>query len=147
MGNHTSTHSYYGNDVKDSEIIECSNILEEITGSRPTVFRATGGITNSNIKKVCKKQGMSLYYWTVDTQDWKYRNANKVYKAAIKAKDGDIILMHDIYDSTAKAVGKIIPKLIKKGYQFVTVTELVKYKSNFAPKPGTHYLNGDTIKK
>ncbi len=147
VGNHTSSHAYYGKNVKPSEIIKCSDTLEKITGVRPTIFRATGGMTSATIKKTCKKQGMALFYWTVDTQDWKYRNANKVYKAAMKAKDGDIILMHDIYDSTAKAVKKLIPKLIKKGYQFVTVTELVKYKSDSAPKPGIHYLDGDTIKK
>ena len=147
VGNHTNTHGYYGKDVNASEIIKCSDVLEKITGSRPTIFRATGGITNSNIKKVCKQQGMSLFYWTVDTEDWKYKNANKVYRAAKKAKDGDIILMHDIYDTTAKAVEKLIPKLLKKGYQFVTVTELVKYKSDSAPKPGVHYLNGEIIKK
>ena len=89
---------------------------------------------------------MSLYYWTIDTEDWKYKNAKKVLKEAMKAKDGDIILMHDIYPSTAKAVKKLIPKLLKKGYQFVTVSELVKYKSESSPKPGTHYLNGDTVK-
>jgi len=146
IGNHTYSHKYYGKDVTKKEIVKCSNTIENITGSRPTIFRATGGITNGFIKKTCKKQGMSLYYWTIDTEDWKYKNAKKVLKEAMKAKDGDIILMHDIYPSTAKAVKKLIPKLLKKGYQFVTVSELVKYKSESSPKPGTHYLNGDTVK-
>ena len=60
---------------------------------------------------------MSLYYWSIDTEDWKSRNAKKVYKKAMKAKDGDIILMHDIYSSTADAVEKIVPKLKKKGFR------------------------------
>ncbi len=146
IGNHTYSHKHYGKDVTKQEIVKCSNIIEKITGSRPTVFRATGGITNANIKKICKKQGMSLYYWTIDTEDWKSKNAKKVLKEALKAQDGDIILMHDIYPSTAKAVKKLIPKLINRGYQFVTVSELVKYKSESAPKPGVQYLDGDTIK-
>lgn len=146
IGNHTYSHKHYGKEVTKQEIVKCSNTIEKITGARPTVFRATGGITNLFIKKTCKKQGMSLYYWTIDTEDWKHKNAKKVLKEALKAKDGDIILMHDIYPSTAKAVRKLIPKLIDKGYQFVTVSELVRYKSESAPKPGVHYLDGDTIK-
>lgn len=148
IGNHTYSHEQYGSKVKESEIVKCSDVIEKITGSRPTVFRSTGGLTTTAIKNICKKQGMSLYYWTIDTEDWKSRDAKKVYKAAMKAKDGDIILMHDIYQSTAEAVKKIVPKLLKKGYQFVTVSELVKYKSgSSAPKPGVQYLSGTEIKK
>lgn len=146
IGNHTYSHKQYGTKVKANEIVKCSDVIEKITGSRPTVFRATGGITTATIKNTCKKQGMALYYWSIDTEDWKSRNAKKIYKAAMKAKDGDIILMHDIYDSTAKAVKRLIPKLLKKGYQFVTVSELVKYKSGSAAKPGVQYLNGTETK-
>ena len=85
---------------------------------------------------------MSLYYWSIDTEDWKSRNAKKVYKKAMKAKDGDIILMHDIYSSTADAVEKIVPKLKKKGFQFVTVSELIKFKTGSAPRAGVQYLSG-----
>ena len=146
IGNHTFTHKYYGKNVTKQEIVKCSNTIEKITGARPTVFRATGGIVNPFIKKTCKKQGMSLYYWTIDTQDWKYKNSRRVLREALKAEDGDIILMHDIYPTTAKAVKRLIPKLINKGYQFVTVSELVKYKSESTPKPGVQYLDGDTVK-
>ena len=148
IGNHTYSHTQYGSKVKASEILKCSNVIEKITGSRPTVFRSTGGLTTSLIKSTCKKQGMSLYYWTIDTEDWKSSDAKKIYKAAMQAKDGDIILMHDIYPSTAKAVKKIVPKLLKKGYQFLTVSELVKYKSGSdSPKPGIQYLSGTKISK
>lgn len=58
---------------------------------------------------------MALYYWSVDTEDWKSRNADKVYNAVMKnVKDGDIILMHEIYSSTADAVERMVPELIKK---------------------------------
>ena len=145
IGNHTYSHKYYGKNVDKQEISRCSEIIKNITGSRPTVFRSTGGITTAGIKNFCKKQGMSLYYWTIDTQDWKTRDAKKIYKSAMKAQDGDIILMHDIYPETAKAVRKLIPKLKKKGFQFVTVSELVKYKSGNAPKSGVQYISGTKI--
>ncbi len=43
-------------------------------------------------------------------------------------KDGDIVLMHDLYDSTAQAVKIIIPKLIEQGYQLVTVSEMSEHR-------------------
>lgn len=142
IGNHTYAHNHYGSSVTASDISKCSDVIQKITGSRPTVFRSTGGMTTATIKKECKKEGMSLYYWTIDTEDWKSRNAKKVIKAAMKAEDGDIVLMHDIYSSTADAVEKIVPRLKKKGFQFVTVSELIKYKTGSAPKAGTQYLSG-----
>ena len=146
IGNHTYAHDHYGTSVTEKDITKCSNIIEEITGAKPTVFRSTGGFTTATIKNICKKQGMSLYYWSIDTEDWKTRDAKKIIKEALKAKDGDIILMHDIYSETAKAVKKIIPHFIKKGYQFVTVSELIKYKTGSAPKNGVQYLSATEIK-
>ena len=62
--------------------------------------------------------------------DWKSRNAESVFNVVMsEVGDGDIILMHDIYPSTAEAVESIIPALISKGYQLVTVEELSTYKN------------------
>ena len=46
-----------------------------------------------------------------------------------KVKDGDIVLMHDIYSATANALEIIIPSLKSKGYTFVTVSDLFYYKN------------------
>ena len=142
IGNHTYSHNHYGSSVTASDISKCSAVIKKITGSNPTVFRSTGGNTTQAIRNECKKEGMSLYYWTVDTRDWKTRNAKKTISKALSAKDGDIILMHDIYKQTADAVEKIVPKMLKKGYQFVTVSELIKIKTGKEPKAGVQYMSG-----
>lgn len=146
IGNHTYNHEHYGKSVTASDISKCSDTIEKITGTRPSVFRSTGGLTTVAIRNECKKEGMSLYYWTIDTEDWKSRNAKKIIKKVMQAEDGDIILMHDIYSTTADAVEKIVPRLKKKGFQFVTVSELIKYKTGANPKAGTQYLSGTRIK-
>ena len=143
IGNHTYNHNHYGASVSAADISKCSAVIKNITGSNPTVFRSTGGNTTQTIRNECKKEGMSLYYWSVDTKDWKTKNAKKTIKKAMSAKDGDIILMHDIYSQTADAVEKLVPKMLKKGYQFVTVSELIKIKTGSAPKPGVQYLSGN----
>ena len=55
-------------------------------------------------------------------------------------EDGDIILMHDIYETTADAVKKLVPKLRKEGYQLVSISELFQYKG-ISPDSSTHYFN------
>ena len=71
-----------------------------------------------------------MILWSVDTLDWQSRNADKVYQHVMShVKDGDIILMHDIYSSTRSAAQRIIPELKKRGYQLVTVSELARYRN------------------
>ena len=57
----------------------------------------------------------------------------------VKNLDGRVILMHSIYDSTAKAVEQMVPWLLKEGYQLVTVSELLQYRYNEMPKNGKFY--------
>ena len=60
-------------------------------------------------------------------------------------EDGDIILMHEIYSSTADAVERMVPELIKKGYQLVTCEELIQAKTGAKPKSGEQYVDAKTI--
>lgn len=146
IGNHTYNHEHYGKNVTSNDIIKASDAIEKACGVRPTAFRSPGGNTTDLIRKTCKQEKMPLYYWSLDTQDWKSRNADKVYNAVIKnVSDGDIILMHEIYGSTADAFERMVPVLLKKGYQFVTCDEIVAAKSGKKPEPGTQYVDGKTI--
>ena len=147
LANHTWNHNHYGKNVTASDIKKCSQAIYDITGQYPTAFRSPGGNTTSTIRNECKAENMPLYYWSLDTQDWKYRNADHVYNAVVKnVRDGDIILMHEIYDSTADAVAKMVPKLIKEGYQLVTCEELILAKTGKKPVPGEQYMNATTVK-
>lgn len=146
IGNHTYNHKHYGNDVKPRDISKSSKAIEKACGVRPTAFRSPGGNTTATIREECKAEGMPLYYWTLDTEDWKSRDAKKVYKVVTaNVKDGDIILMHEIYDSTADAIEKLVPKLLSMGYQIVTCSELVEAKSGKEPVAGTQYIDATHI--
>ena len=74
--------------------------------------------------------------WSIDTRDWEHRSSSKSYDCVKRyAKDGAIILMHDIHNPTATASKSIIPYLVDNGYQLVTVSEMfdakgIKLKSN-----------------
>lgn len=147
IGNHTYNHGSYGSNVTAEDISKASEVIYQACGQYPTAFRSTGGNTTSLMRTECKNENMPLYYWSLDTQDWKYRDVDHIYNAVMdNVSDGDIILMHEIYPTTAEAVKKMVPDLIKRGYQLVTCDELVAAKTGKNPQPGTQYLNATTIK-
>ncbi len=72
---------------------------------------------------------MPAIIWSIDTLDWKSRNPEKIFNiATTNIKDGDIILFHDTHATTVQAIEKIVPTLIEKNFQLVTVSELMHAK-------------------
>ena len=141
VGNHTYDHSHMGDAVTRDDIVSANDAIEEAGGIRPVSFRSPGGNTTEYIRQICTEENMSLYYWSLDTRDWYTRDAESVI-SVIKnnVSDGDIILMHNIYGSTAEAVQQIVPWLQEQGYQLVTVSQLLKAKTGELPVPGTQYV-------
>ena len=108
----------------------------EIISKYPSLTRPSYGSTSSTIRSVIETP---IIIWDIDTLDWKYHNSKRIYNKVIdKVRDGDIILMHDIYSATSNSLEMIIPKLLDEGYQLVTVSELFYYK-NIELKPKNVY--------
>lgn len=130
IGNHTYNHlllTKYSKEKIQEEITKTSNLIFNITGSYPTLLRPSYGSVNKKIKEVAN---MPIIIWNIDTLDWKYKNSQKIAaKILNNVKDGDIILMHDIYKSTLNSLDIIIPELISKGFRIVSVSELAYYKN------------------
>ncbi|MCL2507681.1 MAG: polysaccharide deacetylase family protein [Oscillospiraceae bacterium] len=124
------------------ELNETSDAIESITGVWPKLYRPPYGAVNNTLKSVSADLGYAIVYWSVDPLDWDTRNADKVYDAIMaKTDDRAIILSHDLYGSTADAMERVIPDLISKGYQLVTVSELMHY-SNITLEAGIVYYDG-----
>lgn len=104
----------------------------------PTLVRPPYGAVNKTVKTAT---GRSMVTWTVDTEDWRSRDAQTVidYVQNYGDLDGEIILMHSIYDSTVQAVAELVPWLQEQGYQLVTVTELMAYYYGELPQPDHFY--------
>lgn len=113
--------------------------VEQYAGVTCASVRPTGGACNDTVKQVAGQLGYYLVNWSVDTEDWKTRDADSTYNAIMSgAYDGAIVLCHDLYESTATAMDRVIPELIAQGYQLVTVSELLSYRDGGAV-PGTLY--------
>ena len=130
VGNHTYDHksltSLSDAEVKN-QITKTNDLFYEMTGHKLTSLRPSYGNINNRVRV---QVGMPVILWNIDTLDWKTRNAEKIYNSIINnAKDGDIVLMHSLYESTQKAVEKVLPELYKRGFQVVSVGELAKLKN------------------
>lgn len=147
IGNHTYDHKQYGKNVSASSIQKGAEAVSNAAGgAKVTCFRSTGGKTTDAMRDECRREGVPLYHWSLDTEDWKSRDAEKVYDVVMsQIKDGDIVLMHEIYDSSAEAFEKIVPELLSQGYQLVTCDELITAKTGAPPEPGTQYKSATVI--
>lgn len=129
IGNHTYSHfllTRYGEDIIRREIENTNNLIFDVTGEYPKLFRPSYGSYNNKIKNI---SNMPIIIWNIDTLDWKYHSSKRIVNRVInKVKDGDIVLMHDVYSSTSNALDILIPILLDSGYSFVTVSELFYYK-------------------
>ncbi len=126
IGNHTYNHIQLtkenGEKFKE-ELIQTNKILEDITGEEVEFVRPPYGSWD---KKFEKELNMFPVLWTIDPLDWCTRNVSCITDTVIsKVKDNSIILMHDEYATTVTAALQVVDELQKKGYQFVTVDEIL----------------------
>lgn len=138
IGNHTYDHKYLTSlspaQIR-AQVTDCANIVQSVCGVRPSLVRLPGGLKNST---VLANIDAPIIMWSIDTRDWKTRNAQASVDAVIgKVRDGDVVLMHELYEQSGQAALTIIPKLIEQGYQLVTVSELATYRGGLAK--GTIY--------
>lgn len=129
LGNHTYDHvTLRGLSEAEirTQIEKADKKIFETVGQSTTVLRPPGGMYNASLLKLCDKP---VALWTVDTMDWKHQNKEiSVQRALENIKDGDIILMHDLFFPTADAAETLIAELTERGFQLVTVTELLTYR-------------------
>lgn len=126
VGNHTYNHieiTKVSSDEAKKEIMDTSNLVEEITG-RPTEYmRPPFGAWQKELEL---NMDVMPVLWTVDPLDWTTENEDEIVnKVVTQAKENDIILLHDCYKSSVKAALRIIDILQKEGFEFVTVDELL----------------------
>ncbi|MBR5268642.1 MAG: polysaccharide deacetylase family protein [Lachnospiraceae bacterium] len=137
LGSHTWNHSYLTQLSADGirgNLNQFDTTLQTITGVRSVTMRPPGGFINSSVQSTLASYGQPAIMWSIDTLDWKTRNAQSTINTVLsKVQDGDIILMHDLYGATADASAVLIPELINRGYQLVTISELAAYRGGMQP--------------
>ena len=167
IGNHSDGHKNLTKCDKNTlrqQVDAPNKKIADLTGEEPKLFRVPGG----NYKGVENEIGMPLIQWSIDTEDWKFKDASypdrtpEEREADLKmiservigeAKSGDIILMHDIYNFTVDLTDLIVKGLVEQGFRLVTVSEMfeafgveledgVVYRRAEKPVPPSTLANG-----
>ncbi len=116
---------------KENDLQKAQDILDKLSGQKPTLFRFPGGCANPSDIKLAEHLNLQVINWTLASGDaFNYNTASIVNNVLKNAKDGSVIVFHlsggRYAPKTADALKIIIPELKKRGYEFVTVSNLGK---------------------
>lgn len=112
------------------------DLISALTGQTEFVFRPPYGFVDASVKMWADSP---VILWSIDPEDWKYQDAEKVAQHIIShAEDGAIILLHDIFKTSVEGALEAVDALLKEGYRFVTVDQLFEARGITAEK-GTVY--------
>jgi peptidoglycan/xylan/chitin deacetylase (PgdA/CDA1 family) len=133
IGNHSWNHPnlrLFSAAGLDGQILATQNAIQAATGGyTPVLMRPPYGFTNPVVRQYLGTHHLTEALWNADTNDWKDRNAQVVYDRIMgDARDGRVILMHDIHPTSAQAAVRAIRDLKAQGYQLVTLSQLYRYR-------------------
>ena len=113
-----------------AELEQSIAAIEQVTGVRPGVLRPPYGSTSEDVQQICREMGVVIANWNVDTEDWRVRDADAILNHVLdNARDGAIVLCHDLYPETAAAMERAVAALAEQGYQLVSVSELLQARA------------------
>lgn len=134
IGNHSNTHPHVNNlslEKNIEQIQKCSEKIEKITGKKTTLYRGPYGEYNDTVIKAAKSQNHETIQWNLDTLDYSGLTGEEMWKRLEnKLSSGSIILSHNGTKHTADSLDMLLTNIEQKGYQIVTVSNLI-YKNNY----------------
>lgn len=135
IANHTYSHITLSSSnlyMLEGEIERCEAEIFNVTEYRTKLFRPPEGMICSEMTNMADNMDYTVILWNLDTRDWAHTPPDQIAQNVISnIKAGDVILMHDFIgrnSPTPKALELFIPVLLEKGYNFVTVSELIGTK-------------------
>lgn len=129
MANHSDTHAAFSKISREEikqEILNCNKKIEAITGVSTKLVRAPSGDYDNKSIEVAESLDMKMIQWDCDSLDYRGLSVDEIYsRITTKVQKGSIVLFHNGVENTPEALDKILTKLEKDGYEFVTVSELI----------------------
>lgn len=142
-GHEIGLHGYSHDDLSR---MSAGEILRELEATRAllpnclvNLLRTPGGHLTDPVREAAGKQNLSIVHWSLDPKDWATDSAEVIQSRILEnVADGDIILLHDMSDSSVTAALNVIDRLRAEGYQFLTVSQLALLRLKQL-SPGSSY--------
>ncbi len=128
IGNHSTSHPHMSQLSEEkivSELKTMSDHVEELTGTRPTLFRPPYGDYNNRVILTSRAQGYEAIQWSVDSLDWKNRGREEIVRRATKVQSGDIVLFHNDSEYIVEALPEVLEYYKTNGFKVVPVSEIL----------------------
>ncbi|HLO11610.1 MAG TPA: polysaccharide deacetylase family protein [Pseudoneobacillus sp.] len=144
VANHTYRHKFrdnFNSDILKDELEHSAEIIQKITGEKPTLFRPHSGFYNDTNIETAITNGYQVILWTwhQDTKDWSRPGVEKItHNVVSDAAPGDIVIFHDAggdRSQTVKALKNILEILYKNGYKCVTVSDMLNQTDSIITHP------------
>lgn len=140
IGNHSYDHHgifFFTKDELDKEVGYAEEVIRSVTGITTHLFRPPKAWITDDEKKWLNEEGYSVVLWTLNSKDWVTFDDKYILKYLLRrVEPGDILLFHDSggvfgiergdRHETVKTIPRLVEELRKKGYRFVTVSELLR---------------------
>jgi len=143
VGAHSYAHVAYTNMTPEETAADMQQTTDAIyaaCGRLPMWMRPPGGYVTDAMNASAAALGQRGALWSVDSRDWESRNHDKIMATIFsEAQDGGIVLMHDVYQTTADTVGDVIDRFRSEGYTFVTLSQLAYARTGGIGAAGTVY--------
>ena len=143
MGYHSYAHDMQtglSSERITSDFLKSNQKLKELTGAEFTLWRAPGGDYN---QRVLDAVPLPHIMWSLDTLDWQSLNAEKVCSKILGARDGQIVLIHDLHRTSVEGAIMAMDIMLEDDYEFVTVTELLS-RDGTPPEKSVSYRSADS---
>ncbi len=131
VGGHTYSHGHIKGMTQQrlqEEFMKSRKVFEKF-GVTPRLFRPPEGVCDEKVIEISAKESCEIILWRVDTGDWRSPSKEHIVETVLNhVKGGEIILMHDYVagkSNTPDALEVLLPELLSRGYEFVTVEELI----------------------
>ena len=146
VGNHTFTHRRLDNSgaVGAEELERTERAISAVLGGSGCWIRPPWGFASA---ETLREASAPLIYWSLDTEDWRVLDADKVARCILdNVRDGDVVLLHDSYETSVDAALRVIDVLSERGYAFVTLEELFEHMG-VVPQTGCLYCRPDCLRE
>lgn len=148
VGNHSLTHRNLRRappSDAEREIVGMQKLLKERLGVVPGVYRPAYGVVTDTVRRICKREHLAIIRWNVDPADWQRKTTREMIVRNVldNVSSGSILLFHATHKKTVEAVSDLIPILRYRGFEFATVSKLLRDRTlreeirRYAPKKGT----------
>lgn len=143
IANHSESHPHVNNlnyEKNLEEINKCSERIKNLTGNATKFYRGPYGEYNDTVIKASQDANHTMIQWSIDTLDYNGLTYEQMWqRIEQKLEKGSIILMHNGTENTALSLDEIIKSIKQKGYDLVTISELVYEDDYYIDNSGTQH--------